>query len=83
MQILKQLTIKENLISFGVESLFAMVPIHDTLDIVRQHITAADLPRFVSSLIEHCQLHLLRPPGELVATHPHSLGSTTYVTENG
>jgi hypothetical protein len=42
------------LISFDVESLFTRAPIHDTLDIVWEHITAVDLPQDLSGLIEHC-----------------------------
>jgi hypothetical protein len=54
MQILSQLTLTEDdiLISFDVESLFTKIPIHDMLEIVQEHITAADLPQDLSNLIE-------------------------------
>jgi hypothetical protein len=51
-----QFTVTEDdiLISFNMEPVFTKVPMHDALEIIREHITAADLPQDLSSLIQHC-----------------------------
>jgi hypothetical protein len=45
-QILDQLTISEDdkLVRFDVKTFSTKFPIHDTLGIIREHITAADIP---------------------------------------